>query len=129
MGLKSASGLEKLLEAIQENVLGKNNIIAQRVVFSKLVQHKGEIVRALLRRLKEASTWCEFGVDTEAMCGAIQKSGPRLEETMCGTVVKHRASYQDHSVLIQLMAGLRSQEWQTRVFQCEGETTLTTAVT
>ena len=41
LGLRSASGLEKLLEAIQESILGKINIIVQRVAFSKLVQHEG----------------------------------------------------------------------------------------
>ena len=58
LGLRSASELEKLLEAIQESVLGNINIIAQRVAFSKLVQHEGETVQMLLGRLQEASTCC-----------------------------------------------------------------------
>ena len=44
-------------------------------------------------------------------------------------MVKHRACYQEHVVLTQLIAGLRSQEWRTRVFQREGETKLKSTVT
>ena len=44
-------------------------------------------------------------------------------------MVKNRACYQDHMVLTQLMAGLRSLEWRTRVFQREGETVLKSTVT
>ena len=39
-------------------------------------------------------------------------------------MVKYRACYQENTVLTQLMTGLRSQEWRTRVLQQEGETTL-----
>ena len=94
--LKCASGLEKLLEDIQKSALGKIMIITQRVAFSKLMQLKGETVQTFLGRLQEVSKWCEFGVDTEAMCGAVWETGPGLEGMTCGTVVEHRASYQDH---------------------------------
>ena len=105
LGLKSYSGLETLLEAAKESILGKIIYIAQQVAFCKLLQYETDSIRTFLGRLQEAFKWYKFSIAMEAKCGALVREEA---EEPCGTVMKHRACYQEHVVLTQLMAGLRS---------------------
>ena len=51
-------------------------------------------------------------------------TGKGKEETICGTMVRHKTSCRDHSVLTQLLTRLKIEEWRTRIFQHKEKITL-----